>query len=55
MKNKKILDEIMANAEQIPLECQERILDIVKGMAFTNKCLIHNPAINRREEAKSNG
>lgn len=36
-----LLNEIMLNAKQVPLECQERILDILKGMAFTKKCLLN--------------
>lgn len=43
MNNTTILNEIMLNAKQVPLECQERILDILKGMAFTKKCLTKNP------------
>ena len=39
MNDETILNEIMLNADQIPLECQERILDILKGMVFTKKCL----------------
>lgn len=42
MSNTTILNEIMSNAKQLPLECQERILDILKGMAFTKKCLTNN-------------
>lgn len=42
MNNPTILDEIMVNARQIPLECQERILDILKGMAFTKKCIVND-------------
>lgn len=42
MKKSSILEEIMSNAEQVPLECQERILDILKGMAFTKRCLSKN-------------
>lgn len=43
MNRTTILNEIMLNAKQVPLECQERILDILKGMAFTKKCLTKNP------------
>lgn len=35
-----ILNEIMENASKVPLECQERVLDVLKGMAFTRQCLI---------------
>lgn len=38
--NEEILKAIMKNLEQVPLECQEKVLDIVKSMAFTRKCLI---------------
>lgn len=37
-----ILNEIMLNAKEIPIECQEKVLDILKGMAFTKKCLLEN-------------
>ncbi|MDU1604738.1 MAG: hypothetical protein E6845_17410 [Clostridium sp.] len=37
-----ILNEIMLNAKEIPIECQEKVLDILKGMAFTKKCLLKN-------------
>ena len=34
---KKLLDEIVECAGKIPLECQERVLDVVKAMAFTRE------------------
>ncbi|WP_155590037.1 hypothetical protein [Lysinibacillus cavernae] len=38
-KNYVLIDEIMQHASQVPFECQEKILDILRGMAFTKKCL----------------
>lgn len=32
-----LTDEIVKEAQQIPKECQEKVLDIVKAMAFTRK------------------
>lgn len=40
MDNTAILNEIILNAKELPIECQERILDILKGMAFTKRCLL---------------
>lgn len=42
-----VLNEIMLNAKQLPLECQERILDILKGMVFTKKCLLKKDTSNQ--------
>lgn len=33
------LNEIIENAKELPLECQEQILDVVRGMVFTKKCM----------------
>lgn len=35
--NKTLVNEIVDNASKIPLEWQERVLDIVKAMAFTRE------------------
>lgn len=35
-----LIDEIIQQASQVPLECQEKILDILRGMVFTKRCLI---------------
>jgi len=35
--DKKLLDEIVECAGKIPLECQERVLDVVKAMTFTRE------------------
>ena len=35
--NKELLDEIVEYAGKIPLECQERVLDVVKAMVFTRE------------------
>lgn len=51
MKDDAILNEIMLNAKQVPLECQERILDILKGMAFTQKCLTKNMTEDNNDES----
>ena len=37
----KILNEIHGNAKDLPLECQEKILDVVKAMAFTKECVLN--------------
>lgn len=34
---KNIVNEIIENANDIPIECQEHILDVVKAMAFTRR------------------
>ncbi len=38
-KDDVLIDEIMQQASQVPIECQEKILEILRGMAFTKKCL----------------
>ena len=38
---KKILDEIHLNAKELPLECQEKVLEIMKAMAFTKECVMN--------------
>ncbi|WP_411680137.1 hypothetical protein [Clostridium thailandense] len=50
MNNETILNEIMLNAREVPLECQERILDILKGMAFAKKCLIKNLCVDNEKK-----
>lgn len=50
MNNKTILNEIMLNVKQVPLEYQERILDILKGMTFTKKCLTKNSHVTNEEK-----
>ena len=37
-----LANEITENASLIPLECQERILDMIKAMAFTRKVIEKN-------------
>lgn len=34
-----LAQEIIDNASVLPLECQDWLLAIAKGMAFTTKCL----------------
>ena len=34
-----IVDEIIENASELPIECQECMLTIVKAMEFTRDCL----------------
>ena len=51
MKDDAMLNEIMLNVKQVPLECQERILDILKGMAFTKKCLTENMGEDNNNES----
>ncbi|EKQ51787.1 MULTISPECIES: hypothetical protein [unclassified Clostridium] len=50
MNDENILNEIMINVKQVPLECQERILDILKGMVFTKKCLTKYTTIAKEED-----
>ena len=38
-KNDVLIEEIMKQVSEIPVEYQERILDILRGMTFTKKCL----------------
>lgn len=49
MEKKDILEEIMLNVQQFPLDFQERILDILKGMEFTNKCIKNNSSQNNKK------
>ena len=35
----KTLNELIENASELPLECQDWLLSIAKGMAFTRKCV----------------
>lgn len=51
MKDDAMLNEIMVNVKQVPLECQERILDILKGMAFTKRCLAKNMGEDNNNES----
>lgn len=37
--NMQITNEIVKNASMIPVECQERILEIIKAMVFTRKVI----------------
>lgn len=37
--NVKLAKEIVENASMIPVECQERILEIIKAMVFTRKVI----------------
>lgn len=54
MNKEEILKEIMNNLEQVPLECQEKILDIVKAMAFTRKCLREDKnSLNSEKESNN--
>ena len=39
MNNEKLVNEIVDEAEKLPLECQEKILDMVKAMAFTRNVI----------------
>lgn len=50
MENTDILDEIMLNVRQIPLEYQERTLDILKGMVFTKKVLLNSGSKIKEQE-----
>jgi len=37
----KTLNEIIDNASALPIECQDWLLSIAKGMAFTRYCLLN--------------
>ena len=37
--NTQLAKEIVENASMIPVECQERILEIIKAMVFTRKVI----------------
>lgn len=39
---KNLSNEIVKNAEKIPLECQEKLLDVIKAMAYTRKVVERN-------------
>ena len=41
-----LIDDIINNASTLPLECQDLLLSIAKGMAFTKNCIA-------REQLKS--
>ena len=34
-----LIDKLVNNASELPLECQYWLLSIAKGMAFTRSCL----------------
>lgn len=40
----KILNEIIDNAAILPLECQDLILTLARGMVFTKKVITNNKA-----------
>ena len=44
----KALGEIIENASDLPLECQELLLSIAKGMQFTKSCI-------DKEQARTKG
>lgn len=44
-----LADEIVKEAKDIPKECQEKILDIVKAMAFTRKVIMKDEDNNTTE------
>ena len=39
---KNLSSEIVRNAEKIPLECQEKVLDVIKAMVYTRKVVERN-------------
>ncbi len=51
MNNISIVDEIIENASELPLECQEWLLAIAKGMVFAKNCL-EKQSIEKKEEQK---
>ena len=51
MSKMDILDEIIYQASLVPIEYQERILDVLRGMAFTKNCMLEKP---QTDELKSN-
>lgn len=47
--NNNLAKEILKNASEIPLECQEKILDNMKAMIFTKRIML-----KQEKEAKEN-
>lgn len=39
-ENITLVDEIINNASELPLECQDWLLVLAKGMAYTKNCLL---------------
>ena len=52
--NTQLANEIVENARMIPVECQERILEIIKAMVFTRK-VIERGENNSTYECKKTG
>lgn len=50
--NKKLLDEIVECAGKIPLECQERVLDVVKAMAYTREVVEREKEEGEKEKSR---
>lgn len=44
-----LLDEIVDSASKIPVECQERVLEVVKAMAFTREVMKKESEIVKNE------
>ncbi len=41
-KEENLTKEISQNANLLPLECKERVLDLIKAMVFTKKVITKN-------------
>lgn len=46
LKKNEILDEIINNAIELPIESQDLLLMIAKGMRFTKDCMLKNNKIS---------
>ena len=47
----KTLNEIIENASELPLECQDWLLVIAKGMVFTKNCIAKQTKLNEPQTA----
>lgn len=48
---KNLAEEILKNASEIPLECQEKILENMKAMIFTKKVILKEQKNNSQQTA----
>ncbi len=46
---KKLLNEIVECVGALPVECQERVLDVVKAMAFTREVVEREKEEEKKE------
>lgn len=50
-----ILDEILENATELPVESQNLLLILAKGMAFTRYCITNENVITESSSDKTKG